>query len=215
MIIIAAIFIIYQSISKWVAGLQLENLGTGLWLVALALAINTGLGAYLIFTGKRYSSLILQANGQHVLTDAWTSLVVLLGVGLVAFTGWAPFDPICAILVALHILYTGSRLVNTSVNGLLDKADPVVAQSLRQLLDEAASEFAISYHGLKHMDTGDGHRIEIHLLFDDQLTIKQVHRTATVIEQRIRARIDSPVQITTHLEPREAHEQQHTLNLKL
>ncbi|MRR37284.1 cation diffusion facilitator family transporter, partial [bacterium] len=93
MIILAAVYIIYESIHKWFLGLHLENLGAGTALTAAAAAINGGLGAYLVWLGRRKKSLILSANGKHVLTDCWTSIAVLVGLGLVLVTKWLPFDP--------------------------------------------------------------------------------------------------------------------------
>jgi cation diffusion facilitator family transporter len=73
MIIMAALYIIYESVQKWIAGLRLLNLGTGTALILLASLVNGALGLYLVSMGKRHGSLILEANGRHVLTDCWTS----------------------------------------------------------------------------------------------------------------------------------------------
>ena len=107
LIVLAAVYIIYEAVSKWIAGLQLENLGRGTMYVGAAALINLGLGLYLVRQGHRHRSLILVANGKHVLTDSWTSLGVIVGLLLVARTGWLPFDPILAILVAVNILWSG------------------------------------------------------------------------------------------------------------
>lgn len=86
MIIVAAIAILFESIRKWIAGLQLEHLGTGAVLVLAAGILNAGLGYYLLRTGRRTHSLILEANGKHVVTDSWTSFGVMGGLGLVLLT---------------------------------------------------------------------------------------------------------------------------------
>ena len=109
MIILAALYIIYESVHKWLIGLSLENLGFGVVLTAAAAAINGALGAYLVWLGRRKNSIILQANGKHVLTDCWTSLAVLVGLGLVLVTNWLPFDPICGIIMAVQHPYLGHR----------------------------------------------------------------------------------------------------------
>lgn len=93
MIIVAAIAILFESIRKWIAGLQLEHLGTGVLVVLMAGILNACLGYYLLRTGRRTNSLILEANGKHVLTDSWTSFGVVAGLGLVLLTDWKPFDP--------------------------------------------------------------------------------------------------------------------------
>jgi cation diffusion facilitator family transporter len=93
MIVLAAIFILYAAIEKWLRGLQLENLRAGTLLLLAAGVLNAGLGWYLIRMGRRTNSLILEANGKHVLTDSWTSFGVVAGLGLVMLTKWKPFDP--------------------------------------------------------------------------------------------------------------------------
>ncbi len=209
MIIIAALFIIYETVERLISGLSIQNLGTGLWLTSAALMINGALGTYLIWVGKRKKSLILEANGKHVLTDAWTSFGVVLGVGLAWYTGWNYFDPICAILLALHILLSGFKLVRQSINGLLDTADPEIDKILNDTLAKAKADFDIDYHRVRHMSTGDGFRVELHLLFPDELSIKEAHRQATEIEKRIETAIEPPTLVTTHLEPIRDHEEHH------
>ncbi len=209
MITIAAIFILFESIHKWINGIEIQNLDTGLYLTISALFINAALGSYLIVVGKRRDSLILRANGIHVLTDAWTSLGVAVGVALTWMTGWKPLDPICAIVVALNILYSGYKLSRESIEGLMDKADPKVDSTLIEILDQAKAEFEIEYHGLKHLNTGEGHRIDFHLLFEDELSIQEAHQIATEIENRIKKTLGKKVQISSHLEPKKDHERIH------
>ncbi|MBI3894415.1 MAG: cation diffusion facilitator family transporter, partial [Acidobacteria bacterium] len=100
LIILAAAVIIYQAIQRWLAGLILMNLGLGTMVVLAAALVNAGLGAYLVIKGRKNNSLILEANGKHVLTDSWTSFGVVGGLCLVLLTGWKPFDPLFAIAVA-------------------------------------------------------------------------------------------------------------------
>ena len=109
MIVMAAFYIIYVSVQKWMAGLKLEHLGLGTGLIVLASLINGGLGFFLIAIGRKHRSLILEANGRHVLTDCWTSIGVVIGLTLAMFTGWLEFDPLVAILVALNILWSGGQ----------------------------------------------------------------------------------------------------------
>ena len=167
MIIVAAIYIIYESIHKWLGGLQLENLGAGTTLTATAAAINGGLGGYLLWLGRRQNSLILQANGKHVLTDCWTSIAVLVGLALVLMTQWLPFDPICGIIMACNILWSGAGLMKSAFAGLMDQADPVAQAELTEILDRETRQRGLSYHQLRHRNLGDAHWVEVHLLFPE------------------------------------------------
>jgi len=209
MIILAAIYIIYESIHKWLGGLHLENLGYGTSLTAAAAAINGSLGAYLIWLGKRKNSLILTANGKHVLTDCWTSLAVLVGLGLVLVTKWLPFDPICGILMACNILYSGGALVKSGWTGLMDTADPAVQKQLIELLDRETSKHGITYHQLRHRNLGDSHWVDVHLVFPDKISLAVAHRTATEIEGAVEASLEPHAAMTTHLESASDHDDVH------
>jgi cation diffusion facilitator family transporter len=205
MIALAALTIIVTAIQKWLRGLPLENLGTGTLVVLAAAIVNAGLGWYLIRTGKRTNSLILEANGKHVLTDSWTSFGVVGGLALVLLTGWKPLDPICAIAVAVNILWSGGNLVWRSVTGLLDYADPEQGHQLREKLDGLCTELGVQYHGVKFRSSGYRLFVELHLLFPYEMSLGEAHRLATQIEERLPHEIGLPMEVITHLEALEDH----------
>ncbi|HEY3443180.1 MAG TPA: cation diffusion facilitator family transporter [Paludibaculum sp.] len=208
----AAVAIIVTAVYKWMHGLELEDLGTGTLIVLGAGLVNGLLGWYLIRTGKKNDSLILVANGKHVLTDCWTSLGVIVGLVLVMLTGWKEFDPICAIVMALNILWAGGQLMWQSARGLLDFADPVVGQKLRALLDELTASEGIEYHELRFRETGGRILVELHLLFSSDRPLGDAHEVATRVENRLIAGFGRPLQVTTHLEANESHEEHHRVH---
>jgi cation diffusion facilitator family transporter len=208
-IILAAVTIMWAAIQKWRAGLPLENLGTGMLLVLVAAVVNAGLGWYLVRTGRRTKSLILEANGKHVLTDSWTSFGVVAGLGLVLATGWKPFDPLCAIGVALNILWSGGNLVWRSASGLLDYSDPGVGRELRKDLDVICAELGVRYHGVRFRNTGYRLIVHVHLLFPYGTALGEAHRLATRLEERLARLLDTPAEVVTHLESVEDHEVVH------
>ena len=148
MIVLAAVWILVATIEKWMAGLKLEHLGSGTLLLLAAGVLNAGLGWYLLQVGKRSHSLILEADGKHVLTDSLTSFGVVAGLGLVMLTGWKPFDPLLAIAVAANILWSGGRLAWRSAVGLLDYSDPEAGKRIREKLDAICSDLGVHYHGV-------------------------------------------------------------------
>lgn len=210
MIVLAAVYIIYVSIQKWIVGLRVEHLGAGTLLVLLAGLINGALGGYLVWTGKKHHSLILVTNGKHVLTDCWTSLGVIVGLSLALVSGWLHFDPIVAILVALNILWSGGKLMRRSVGGLMDEVDPQAETRLRQVLGEMTSELGIEYHGLRHRDAGTTIWVEFHLLFPKGIPLESAHALATRIEERIEREFGMRTEVITHLETLEDHHEVHT-----
>jgi len=205
MIVVAALYIIYEALEKWFLGLSLDNLGIGTLITALAAAINGMLGFYLLRMGKRRHSIVLEANGKHVLTDCWTSIGVLVGLGLTMVTGWLPWDPIFAILVAVNILFSGLGLIRRSLSGLMDRADPEVHRKLVAILDEETASRRILYHDLRHRSLGDLHWVELHLLFPKDISIQDAHRMATDIEHVVQKKLEPGAYVSTHLEAIEDH----------
>jgi cation diffusion facilitator family transporter len=210
MIILAAVTILVTAIHKWIVGLRLENLGTGTLLILVAGVLNAGLGYYLLRVGRRTKSLILEANGKHVLTDSWTSFGVVGGLGLVLLTRWKPFDPLVAIAVALNILWSGGHLVWRSAAGLLDYSDPNAGRKIRQKLDAICSDLAIHYHGVRFRTTGYRQIIELHLLFAQLTPVGEAHRLATILEERLPRELGIPAEVITHLESAEDHAEVHS-----
>ncbi|MEI6390176.1 MAG: cation diffusion facilitator family transporter [Verrucomicrobiota bacterium] len=209
MIILAAIYIIYESVHKWRTGLSIENLGFGVVLTGAAAAINGALGAYLVWLGRRKNSIILEANGKHVLTDCWTSIAVLVGLGLVMVTKWLPFDPICGIIMAGNILVSGTGLMKSSFAGLMDKADPETQKKLTDILIRESQNYGLTYHHLRHRNLGDAHWVEVHLVFPAGSSLADAHREATRVEQLIQNSLQPRAYVTTHLESASDHDELH------
>jgi cation diffusion facilitator family transporter len=199
-ILLAAIYIYAESIQQIIRPAPLENLGVGVVLTLLAAVVNGLLGWFLIRIGERHESLVLEANGQHVLTDCWTSLGVVIGLLLTIWTGWRIVDPLVGILVATNILIAGVRLVISGLSGLMDQADPQVQRRIREILDRETQRHGTSYHNLRHRNLGDALWIDVHLLFPEGILLSEAHRIATEIEAAIDREFRRSTQVTTHLE---------------
>jgi cation diffusion facilitator family transporter len=210
MIVLAAVYIVFESIQRLIAGPKLENLGVGALLVLAAGAINGALGGYLVWIGKKHGSLILEADGRHVLSDCFTSLGVIAGLGLTLFTGWRRLDPVVAILVALQILWMGSKLIRQSIGGLMDEVDPATQEQIRRLLMEMTSEAGVEFHGLRHRNAGNTTWVEFHLLFPKDISLESAHSLATRIEERIQHESAMRTEVISHLETLEDHHEVHS-----
>jgi cation diffusion facilitator family transporter len=211
----AAIAILAVAGQAFLHGPHLVDLGLGVAIIAALAAINAGLGTYLVHVGRRHNSLVLQANGKHVLADMWTSGGVVVGVLLVWATGQAWLDPLVAILVGLNILWSAGDLLRTSFRGLMDQADPNDTSRLTLCLEQAKAEELIgAYHQLRHRRVNDELQIEAHLLFPGQCTLAYAHNAASEVERRLCALFPHDrVRVMTHLEPiehDEAHPDGHT-----
>jgi len=214
LIVLAAAFIIYEAIRKLLGEIRLENLDTGTYIVFGASVVNLALGAYLVWQGRRGKSLILIANGKHVLTDSWTSFGVVVGLLLTLWTGWLPFDPLIAIAVAINILWSGGKLIRQSVGGLMDESNPQLERSIRTVLDAETGRRKLKYHELRYREAGNTVWVEYHLLFTTGTTLEDAHRCATEIEAALTGALPGTVRVTSHLEPVHEHDEVHTKGLK-
>lgn len=200
MIAVAALYILYEAGKAAWFGPEINHIGIGLALTATAAILNGALGWHLVRTGRRRGSIILEANGHHVLTDCWTSLGVLLALALVRLTGWPYWDPIFAAAAAVNILVSGIRLVRRSVSGLMDAADPEANRIIDAIVKEETAKRGISFHNLRHRNVGDAHLVELHLDFPADALLKDAHRLATEIEDAIESKIRPAAHVITHLE---------------
>ncbi len=204
MIAAAAVLILYEAVRQFIFGVELQHLGFGAAVTAVAAAMNLVLGLALVRVGKRANSPLIRANGQHVLTDVWSSVAVLVALGLIFWTGWKLWDPIAAALAALNILRMGYRLVRESLGGLLDETDPKMEREICGLLDVEVAKRGLSYHNFRHRHSGVTHWVEFHLVFEDDLTVGEAHEAATGVEASVAALLHPNGRVISHLEPRSA-----------
>jgi cation diffusion facilitator family transporter len=202
MISAAACLILYEGIRSWWVGPEIEDLKLGIYLTIISTSVNAVLGTALMIIGRRQRSILLEANGMHIITDVKTSIGVLLGLQLVLWTGDTFWDPLAAILVALNILWTGGKLVQRSMNGLMDASDPAVEKLARGVLEKECAARGLQFHQLRYRHTGRTHWVEVHLVFPDGTTIEAAHETATEIEAALNDKLDPVARIITHLEPK-------------
>jgi cation diffusion facilitator family transporter len=209
LIILAAIYIIYISINRLIVGIEITNIDKGTYFTFAASVINLILGGYLVLKGKKTNSIILIANGKHVLTDSWTSFGVVGGLLLTWLTGWLPFDPIVAIVVALNILWSGGKLVRQSVGGLMDEGDKKTAETIKNILNQETKRLGLEYHQLRYRESGNVLWIELHLLFPNGTMLEDAHTIATELERTLKKNLNRQANIITHLEPLELHDISH------
>jgi len=141
----------------------------------------------------------LEANAHHLMTDVWTSVGVLAGVGAVAITGWERLDPIVAFLVAANIVWSGVRIVRMSALGLMDTALSVEDQNLVRNALEPYMQKEVQYHALRTRQSGSRRFVSLHIIVPGKWTVQRGHRLLENIEADIRHVLPS-VTIFTHLE---------------
>lgn len=201
LIILAAASIIWSALPRLFSPQPLENVSTGLLISVGASAINLFAARVLITEGKKNNSITLEADGNHLMTDVWTSIGVLFGIGLVKLTGWLILDPIIALLVAANIIWTGYRLMVRSVRGLIDTAIPMEERKkVEQLLSKYQPE-GIEFHSLLTRQAGQRKFVSFHILVPGVWSVQQGHDLLEVVEEEVRNALKGPVTVFTHLEP--------------
>jgi cation diffusion facilitator family transporter len=149
--------------------------------------------------GKKHNSITLEANARHLLTDVWTSVGVVAGVGLVALTNWLWLDPVVALLVALNIVWTGVGIVRRSIAGLMDislAAEDMAA--VRQAL-QSYEQSGVQFHALRSRQAGARKFVSTHVLVPGDWTVQRGHELLGKIEADIRRALPDAV-VFTHLE---------------
>ena len=201
LIVVAAVAIIAAAIPRLLAPRALETPLLGLALTAAATAINLACALLLIRVGRTEHSIALEADGRHLLTDVWTSVGVIVGVGLVAATGWLILDPLVALAVAVQIIWTGIGLMRRSAAGLLDAAIASdEQQEIGKLFTEYSARYGVSFHALRTRQAGSRRFITFHLLVPDAWTVERAHHLSEEIEARIRSLVPN-ASLLTHIEP--------------
>lgn len=200
LIIVAAFVIIATAIDKIINGFQLEAVSIGASLTGIAGAINAVLGFYLVRVGKRERSIIVEANGKHIITDAWTSVGAIIGIVAADVSGLYILDPIFAMLFGSNIIYEGGKLLRASVNGLMDKTNHKLEESARSILNTYCAEHKLSYHRFRLRETGQRIYADFHIVFPDGTPIEEAHSMATTLENEIRAVMPGEAEIMSHLE---------------
>lgn len=201
LIVLAAAGILVVALPRLVHPTPLEASGIGLALTVAASAINLVVARVLISAGREHHSITLEADGRHLMTDVWTSAGVIVGVALVFLTGWLRLDPLVALAVAAHIVWTGIGLVRRSVSGLLDAAiSPDEENELTKLFAEYSKRYGVTFHALRTRQAGARRFISFHFLVPDKWSVARAHKLSEEIESRMRSMVPN-ASIFTHIEP--------------
>ncbi|MCU4653789.1 cation diffusion facilitator family transporter [Roseibacterium sp. SDUM158016] len=200
MIIVAALFILHEAWSGFLEPRVIDAPVEGLLVNGAATALNAAWAFILVRQGRKLRSPALAADGRHLWADVVTSAGVAVGVVLAVLTGWWVLDPIMAALVAVNILWSGSRVVRESLSGLMDEAVP--EETLGRIRDAISAEAdgAVEAHDLRTRHAGSATFVEFHLVVPSDMTVYDAHEICDRVEAGI-ARAVPDVRVTIHVEP--------------
>ena len=201
LILVAAFSIIWSAAPRLLEPQPIENVGLGVLISLSASLVNLGVALVLIKNGKKNNSLLLEADGKHLMTDVWTSVGVITAIFIVKLTGFLILDPIIAIIVALNIVWTGFQLLKRSANGLMDAS---ISESELKIVTDYLNELKtdkIDFHSLMTRQAGQRKFISLHLLVPGEWSVQQGHDYAENIEETLEDMFSEPVTVSTHIEP--------------
>ena len=201
LIVVAAAAIIVGAVNRFLNPVPLESIGVGVVLAALASVGNLVTGLILIRAGRRHRSITLEADGKHLMTDVWTSVGVLAGIGVVAATHLVWLDPLIALGVGINIVFTGVGLVRRSVVGLLDATLPpdevaIIEQALVPLTDDPR----VHLTDLRTRESGRQRFVQATLTVPGEWTVRRSHDLADQVEDEVGRVLPGTVTFV-HLEP--------------
>ena len=199
--ILGAAFAIAIAASQHFYHLELPSrIGTGVAISLLSALINFGVARLLLQTGKREGSIVLEADGHHLMSDVFTSIGVAVGLLLAAWTHWSWIDPLIAILVALNIARIAFSLLRRSVDGLMDRAlDDEEVKRIRAVIERVLDP-NMTYHALRTRRAGSRRFADYHLLVPGEYSVAQAHDIEVVIGRAIEEAVPG-TEVSTHIEP--------------
>ncbi len=200
LIVLASAAIIRAAVDALIAPKPFEITVFGIALSTLATVINSAWAYILISRGRKLRSPVLIADGWHLATDVFSSIAVLVGLLLVALTGYKQFDAILALMVAVYILWTGGRLLRESMSGLMDEAvTSEVARQIRGVISTTA-DGALEAHDIKTRIAGRITFIEFHLVVPGRMTVEAAHDICDRVEAALAQALPGS-EVLIHVEP--------------
>lgn len=184
-IFLAGLLIMIEAVQRLIEPHPVQSLSEGIWLVMAAGAINFGVGLLALRRGKRSHSLALEASGQHLLSDSYTTLALVTGLGLMWWTGANWLDAVIAILLAALLLFTGYRIVRRSIAGIMDESDIQLLREMIEHLEQNRRPQWVDLHNLRVIKYGSVLHVDCHLSVPWYLNVKEAHHEVDLLEKTI------------------------------
>ena len=200
LIFVAAGAIVWTAVPRLLNPRALEEMGIGLAIAGLAAAANAACAWTMLRGARDHRSITLEADARHLLTDVWTTAGVVVGVLLTHYTGLLWLDPIVAIAVAIHILWTGWELMHRSFQGLMDEAIPADDRAKIVGVLDALRSRGFDYHELRTRTAGARGFVDVHILVPGTMSVQDGHNLVEGLEKEVQLLLPH-VEMLTHLEP--------------
>ena len=198
LIIVAGFFIIYKAVQNFFNAVEVAKLNFGIVLIAFTAIVNYVAGSLCISTGKRNRSLQLIAGGKHLITDTYSTIGILAGLIIIYFTGYYFLDSLIACIVAIIIIYTGYKIVRTSIAGIMDEADEKLLKDIVLLLNKHRKENWIDLHNMRIIKYGSTLHCDCHLTVPWYLNVNEAHAEVEALGTLIKNEFGDAVELFVH-----------------
>lgn len=198
---IAGIVIVVRAVKAWMAGHVVHDVEVGIALTAAAGGMNLLMGLALQRRGRRSRSITMEASGTHLLGDAWSTLAMLLGLGMVHITGLHWFDSLFALGFGVFILVQGALVLRRAVAGIMDETDMDTAADLVKLLEQHRRPQWVDLHNFRVIQYGRTLHIDCHVTLPWYYTLEQAHREIADMERLVNEKGDRRVELFIHMDP--------------
>lgn len=201
LVALAGGLIIYRAIEAWLTGVEIHALGIGTLMIAGSGAANLALGLVLRKRGRRAHSLTMEAGGVHLLSDAWSSAALVLGLVVIQLTGLLWLDSLFAIGFAIFIIWQGIRMVRRSVGGIMDETDMAVADELVRIIDTNRRPEWIDIHNFRVIKFGSTLHIDCHVTLPWYFTLERAHDEISELDALVNRNSGREVEFFIHMDP--------------
>ncbi|MBU6158677.1 MAG: cation diffusion facilitator family transporter [Bacteroidetes bacterium] len=202
MILLAGILILFEAVHLLIQPQQLQESGFSFWLMTGTGIANLLLGYLLVNKGKRFNSVTLKGNGRHIMSDSYTSIGVVIAIGLIYFTHIQWIDPVASIVAGSIIVVTGFRLLRKSISGLMDEADPEMVQKIIQVLNKNRKDTWIDIHNLRVQRYGNFYHVDCHITLPFYYSLTQVHDIISEMDKELNSQFEGgSIEFFMHTDP--------------
>ena len=198
LVLSAGILIIYSAVKNLLSPVAINQLDTGIYLIAATAVINWVLGAFSLRHGKKNNSLALMASGRHLQTDTYSTAAIIAGLVLISVTGLLWIDGAVAIAFGLFIIYTGYKIVRTSLAGIMDEADMALLEKMVEVLENNRRDNWIDLHNLRVIKYGDVLHVDCHLTVPWYFNVHQAHAEIDELAKIIRNNFGETLELFVH-----------------
>lgn len=198
MISVAGLIIIYEAINNLIHPHEIKKLDYGIILVAVTGLVNYFAGAVCIKTGRKNNSLALISSGKHLQTDTWSTAGIVIGLILILITNLVWLDSAIAILFSIFIIYTGYKILRTSVAGIMDEADTRLLKKMVAMLNANRRENWVDLHNLRIIKYGSRIHLDCHLTVPWYLNVHEAHKEIDALSNLVKNEYGESVELFVH-----------------